>query len=544
MTTMIDRGAHVGTEAAEMRNHSFEQAILDALSAQVAVVDAAGTIVAVNASWNRFARDNGNPQLRGTGPGVNYLAVLSRVEGEDRPAAQEALNGITSVLDVSASEFVQEYACFTSDRQRWFSLSATPVGDGGAVVAHTEITARKLAEMEARAALEREAVARAQAEMVQRVLTVVVEQVPIGIIVVDALGQITLLNAAGRRIIGLPERDVPQDQRQLSDWMLYDPAERAPLPPDTHPLRRALSGDSVDGFEFLLNKLDGTGEVWVEEYAVPLRDSSGEITGALAVFADVTERRALEQQREDFISSAAHDLKGPLTAIKGFTQILQRQLARQGSLDADRAREPLAQVDRTASRLAAMIGELQDISSIRTGRPLRLTLTPTNASELVQRVVSQHEQVAPDHEFSLSMPERQVLARWDASRVERALTNLLSNAVKYSPEGTVISVSLRPIEGDAVEVEVSDQGIGIPEQDLARIFERFYRASNVTERMSGTGIGLVGVRQIVEQHGGSISVESREGEGSTFIVRLPLESPDAGVVVAERRANAISRPAR
>ena len=154
-----------------------------------------------------------------------------------------------------------------------------------------------------------------------------------------------------------------------------------------------------------------------------------------------------------------------------------------------------------------------------------LNLRSVDLADLVPRIVSDHREMVDHHRVQVQVINPRVVGEWDADRLDRVVANLLSNAVKYSPDGGDITVSVREErDGDSGwgVVTVRDEGLGIPAHDLPHVFERFHRGSNVVDRISGTGIGLAGARQIVEQHGGSITVESREGEGSTFSIRLPL----------------------
>jgi signal transduction histidine kinase len=265
--------------------------------------------------------------------------------------------------------------------------------------------------------------------------------------------------------------------------------------------------------------------------------SAQELLARVKVHVDMSRaREEIERERDEFLSAVAHDLRTPLTAIKGFTQILQRQLKRHAVLDAERAADPLRLIDHTATRLTQMIAELQDITLIGPGRPLALQLAPIDLTRLVREVVDQQQQSAPSHYIQASLPAGPLGIVGDASRLERVLSNLLANAVKYSPPSTAVDVSLTQ-EGEGAEgvavITVADKGIGIPAAELSGIFDRFSRGSNVTSDTTGTGIGLASVRQIVEQHGGTVTVESREAEGSTFSVRLPLLVPDTADRLAE-----------
>ncbi len=230
--------------------------------------------------------------------------------------------------------------------------------------------------------------------------------------------------------------------------------------------------------------------------------------------------------RDEFLASVAHDLKNPLGAIKAFSQLLQRQLARSDSRDPDTISHGLARIDAMVTRTVAQLDELLDVARLQADQPLQLDLRPTDLVALAQRVTAEYQQTTSVHQMRVRTDLATLEGRWDAPRLERILGNLLSNAIKYSPNGGEILVEVRRQDTPQPEalLMVQDHGIGVPKADLPRIFGRFYRASNAAGRLPGTGIGLAGVRQIVEQHGGTIGVASEEGRGSTFTVRLPIRS--------------------
>ena len=151
---------------------------------------------------------------------------------------------------------------------------------------------------------------------------------------------------------------------------------------------------------------------------------------------------------------------------------------------------------------------------------------PTCSSSCA-RAAAEFADRAPDHVFRVLSGETSLPGRWDCGRLERALGNLFSNAVKYSPGGGEVAVMIwreRCADGDWAAIAVRDRGLGIPPADLAHVFDRFYRGGNVVGQIDGAGLGLASVHQVVEQHGGTVSVESRVGSGTTFTVRLPLYS--------------------
>ena len=243
------------------------------------------------------------------------------------------------------------------------------------------------------------------------------------------------------------------------------------------------------------------------------------------------ERQRLEREKDAFLATASHDLKNPLASIKGNAQLLRRHVSR-GQIDPSRLAAGLGSIDSAVSQMVGLIDALLDLTRLRMGRPLDLETQPTDLVALAHRVASEQQATTERHRIVVEAAETEVVGAWDVRRLERVLGNLLSNAIKYSPQGGPITVTVAreaQAEGLWAVLTVHDRGLGIPAPDLPRIFEHFHRAANVTGSITGTGIGLAGARQIVEHHGGTITVESRQGEGSTFIVRLPLaavaESP-------------------
>jgi len=229
-------------------------------------------------------------------------------------------------------------------------------------------------------------------------------------------------------------------------------------------------------------------------------------------------QRALHA-RDDFLSVASHELKTPLTSLLGYLQVFKRRAAREGYMN-ERDQATLVTIDLQAHRLHRMVNDLFDLSRIETGA-LTIERRPLDLNVLCKRLIDEVQPVLEKHSVELRT-NGPVLIEGDDTRLEQVLQNLLDNAIKYSPSGGEIVVEVAR-RGEHGCMSVSDSGMGIPEASKSRLFERFYRAGNVDSRsISGLGIGLHLVHEIVASHGGTVEVISQEGSGSTFTVCLPL----------------------
>lgn len=224
--------------------------------------------------------------------------------------------------------------------------------------------------------------------------------------------------------------------------------------------------------------------------------------------------------RDQFLSIAAHELKTPLTSLLGYTQLVQRRTQREGTLN-ERDQRALRLVAEQAARLNRMVSSLLDLSRLESGQ-LSIESAPLDLGALAQQLVEEVQPSLNQHRIVLEVPATPLLIAGDALRLEQVLQNLIQNAVKYDLNGGTITVRVAEQDGSAC-VGVTDQGIGIPDHALPKLFSRFYRAPNVNpQQISGMGLGLYVVKEIVALHGGTIHVTSVEGAGSTFTICLPL----------------------
>lgn len=225
--------------------------------------------------------------------------------------------------------------------------------------------------------------------------------------------------------------------------------------------------------------------------------------------------------RDEFMSTVSHDLKTPLTFIKGMASLRRRRAVVTPETEA--LLDALEQIEASAGRMARQLDEIVDASRLEAGRPLELRRQRTDLVELAGIAVEQHRQTTSRHALYVSTSLSELVGMWDAVRLARVLDNLLDNAIKYSPRGGTVEVSVGR-EADCAVLQVADHGEGIPAADVPHIFERFRRGRNVEGRIPGTGIGLAGVHRIVELHAGTITVDSQVGVGTTFTIRLPLNA--------------------
>lgn len=241
-----------------------------------------------------------------------------------------------------------------------------------------------------------------------------------------------------------------------------------------------------------------------------------------ALASEFAARRAAEDAlrvRDEFLSIASHELRTPLTAISGYTQVVLRQLERDGQLQPERFAQSLQTIRGQAGKLSRLITQLLDVSRLETEK-LSLERVPTDLTDLVEQTVAVVRVVGGQHRITVEAPSS-LEALVDPLRLEQVLTNLLDNAVKYSPEESEVEVVLRRDGADALELAVRDHGPGIPAEKRDQLFERFYQA-HASGHHGGMGLGLYISREIVELHGGTIRAEFPSDGGSRFVVRLPV----------------------
>ncbi len=344
---------------------------------------------------------------------------------------------------------------------------------------------------------------RLQQSDAQRVLLeTVIASMGEGVLVVGGTGRVLLANP---RLCELFSTPAALEGRSLLEAVRHAEVVEA--------IESAVAGGVAQVGDVTL----GPGSERTLRFSVAPFPSRDEPAGAVAVFRDVTEVRRIEAGRRDFVANASHELKTPLTAIRGFAE----RLADAELPDAN-AKHAVEAIVGNAKRLGALVEDLLELSRIESGSvPLRAE--PIAAGELVQRLLRELDPRLRagelDSEITIEGAGR-VFA--DRNALEQVLANLLDNAIKYTPAGGHVAVRVRPAPEARVRIEVEDSGLGIPRKDLPRIFERFYRVDPSRSRaLGGTGLGLAIVKHQVQAMGGQLGVESQLGDGSRFWIELP-----------------------
>ncbi len=329
------------------------------------------------------------------------------------------------------------------------------------------------------------------------------------VVAVDAGGRILFINPALKELFNIKAGDLELEGRLFLEVIRHNQINET--------LNAVLKDGQKRASEIKALSPD---EQIFDAHAVPLLGGASRI-GALLILHNITKIRKLEQIRRDFVANVSHELKTPLAAIKGFAETL-----RIGGLD-DKANrlEFVESIENHADRMSRLVDDLLDLAAIESGKQT-LSREPVSLLEVVNEVVDDLKTLASNKKTRVSVEPTGGVPpiRGDKAKLKQVVTNLIDNAIKFNKEGGVVTITLSS-NSAGLKMDVRDNGIGIPSQDIPRIFERFYRVDKARSReMGGTGLGLAIVKHIVEVHGGSVQVESSVGKGSTFHVHFPTIS--------------------
>jgi PAS domain S-box-containing protein len=502
------------------------ETILEQAADGIMVCDSDGKLLLVNAAARRMTGLGPGQAAHAPEAGRSYDSEGRPVPPQDRVLAR-ALRGEVVVG-------LERHLVRPDGSSYDVLASAAPVRNAaGQIVAairtFTEITERKRAEE--------------QVEGERRRLQALLDTAPIGIIVVNTEGGVVLTNPEAAHLVGLSGEPVEWPQWYEQGLVRRRPDGRA-YEPEEFPVQRALHrGESVRAEEVWLEFPDGhTIPTLVD--ATPIHAADGQIVGAIAVIQDITPLEEVEKLRSEFLAMVSHELKTPLTAIKGAAATF---LGSSKSFDGAQTRELFDIIDEQAERLREMVDDLLDMTRIEAGA-LSVSPEPVDLGAVLEEVRATFARSAGWRDVRFELPPALPAVSADRRRISQVLLNLLANAAKFSSPDAPITVAVERNDGQ-VTVHVRDRGRGIPADKLPHLFKKFSQVHEGPGGMaSGSGLGLAICKGIVEAHGGRIWAESAgEGLGATFSFALPVaadtsvESPsgDAHMAVPAGR---IRRP--
>jgi two-component system CheB/CheR fusion protein len=342
----------------------------------------------------------------------------------------------------------------------------------------------------------------------------IVSQTTAGIVQTDLTGKLLLVNKKFCTILGYAEADLLS--KSILDLLFVDDRQA------TSDLFQRLRKKGLPfDLEQRMVRKDGA-ICWVAVSVSALLDSNDKPESAVAVYHDITERKILEQQKDEFIGIAGHELKTPVTSIKAYTEVLQERFDK---LKDTKNSSLVFKLNGQLDRLTLLIRDLLDTTKIAEGK-LELRLEKFDLGKFITERLEELQRLSEQHKIKFTAtPLRPIMA--DKERIGQVLANLVSNALKYSPKGESIRISATMVD-KGIRVTVADKGIGIEEKYKEKIFDRFFRVGNLKGTSSGMGLGLYISAGIIHRHHGTIGVNSKPGKGSRFYFTLPLSQPKKG----------------
>lgn len=481
--------------------------LVEDLEVMVWQVDASGQLYYGNQRWWSYS---------GAQPG--QLALSDYLHPDERALVQkhwgQVKNGIPQTFELRLRSRSGEY--------RWFLCKAVPRQNNGNFAGWTascmDISEHKQSEIEREKLLGALQASRARLETV-------LQELPIAAVIAEApSGQIVTLNRRAEIILG---RSLVEEKTEQQVFGLLSTQER-PLEPEEYPIGQVLrSGQTLRNHELLIQKPDKA-TCWILLNAGPLYGEAGQIEAVLVTFADISDRkqaeeylrrseqryRLLAESQKRFVADASHELRAPLTAIQGNLELLQR-FKHMSKADHD---EAIVEASREAARLGRLVADLLSLARGDTGD--KLQMAPVALHQIALEAFNEARHLGPEHRLELgTLQEISLCGHRD--RLKQLLVILLDNAIKYTPAGGRVSLEL--LRSQQACLRVIDSGIGIANDDLPHVFERFYRSDKSRSQESGgSGLGLSIAKWIVEQHGGSIELQSQVNQGTTAVVNLPL----------------------
>lgn len=308
------------------------------------------------------------------------------------------------------------------------------------------------------------------------------------------------------------QAEEPMSYQSLLDGVTQDYRHKV-----LNAIETAILQEGILQLEFTIRSKDEGRLRWLKANGKVFKDPAHDLAYFSGIIDDITERKTDEIRKNDFISIVSHEFKTPITAIKGYLQLIKRQSIKpEHTFTEQMATKAIISV----AKMEAMVKGFLNVARFGSGK-LYLDKQDFDINDVLKQSVEENKTIGYAHTFSYT-PSEKIIVHGDKDKIEHVVSNLLSNAIKYSAEGTTVTVNCNAV-GDVARVKVRDEGIGIKEEDAKRLFERFYRVDDPHNvRISGFGIGLYLCWEIIQRHEGRIWVESAEGNGSTFFFEIPL----------------------
>jgi PAS domain S-box-containing protein len=533
----------------------FAQSTIDALYSHVCVLNETGTIIAVNQAWKDFAEANPKTDSDGMwsgipaskcGIGANYLEVCDAAVGPDSVEATAVAAGIRAVLEGGREHYSVEYPCHGANERRWFISRVTRFLTNQLpriLIEHINISERKKTEDALQISEEK---FRQLAENIREVFWIMS---PSG-------DEMIYVSPAYEQVWGRTCESLYRNPVSWTESIHPDDSEQAHLL-----FARQLEGESVTS-EYRIRTAEGQ-EKWIRDRAFPIRDRGGKLVRIVGIAEDVTERRrhdaelilalegadAANRAKSRFLANMSHEIRTPMNGVIGMNQLLLET-----KLTAEQ-RQYATVAQNSGRTLLALIDDILDLSKIEARKVVleRVNFNPRQIVEDVTQLLRMQGDAKGIRLISRVSEEIPQVVRGDAHRLRQVLTNLASNAIKFTAKGEVSLVASLEGRGDGtttVRFSVTDTGIGLRADQITALFSPFTQAdASTTRKYGGTGLGLAICKQLAELMGGTINVESREGQGSTFwfTAVFELALPTRGQPASERvevRADAGDRTNR
>ena len=346
-----------------------------------------------------------------------------------------------------------------------------------------------------------------------------------GIIEYDRDFKILLMNPKAEEMLGVKRESVIG--KKVTTDIIRDGEEYESLAAVMYP---ALAEDfsrvpvEREGIKVIEMKIKKPYEIDVQIATIQLKDYNGNIYGYLKIIRDISREKAISETKSQFISIAAHQLRTPLSATKWIFRMLLDGDVGQVT---DEQKDLLQKGYDSNERIIGLVGDMLSVARIEEGR-FGYEFSAVDIEDLIRRALTTYEVKAQEKKIkiSLDLPEEKLKPiKMDPSKIELAVSNLIDNALKYTPENGTINITLKKDGDDYVKVSVKDSGVGIPKDQIERLFHKFFRGSNVIKMQTeGTGLGLFITKNIIIRHGGRIWVETEEGNGTTFNFTLPAKA--------------------